>query len=441
MNETSSIPGTRRRRLALAGALAALAAGAVLATFWVESARAGLTPGPDVTVITLTDISNHGSLGGIQAYSVGTTSCNIGDTPVWWCNTIGGCGDGSVGADHPVIAQNLYRLKDGQFEQLGLSWLKHGFLSTNSTNSACNPEHPSCTIPPHGGDQLGLGCTDTYGAGLNGSRPLGMRSEVVASTGTFPYPYTTVPSSGLDEWIQAPVADLDPAQNAGAVYWVEGHYVTKDDALAGNGFNNASYRKVSVTAGTLSLSFVGGTVRERPAIFGWFDEDPTVQLMPVDVPSNPVERFWVGRKVTDLGGGTWHYAYAITNLNSDRSANAFTVTFPGATTITNVGDHIVNHHSGEPYATTPWDTAVDGPAGTVSWSTDDFATDANANALRWSTTFSFWFDADRGPSAMQHELVLFKPGSPSALNFAFDATIFTDGFESGDTSAWSATVP
>jgi hypothetical protein len=432
---TKGLPG-RGLVVICAVAIVAVGAGAAL---WVQRAGAGITVGPDVTVINLTDTSNHGAVGGIQGYSVGTTSCNIGDTPVWWCdNTQSYCDN----TQHPVIAQNLYRLKDGQFEQLGLSWLKHGFLSLNTTNSACNPEHPSCTTPPHLGDQLGLGCTDTYQASLNGSRPLGMRSQVNASTGIFPYPYTTAPYSGEDEYIQVPTTDMDPTQNAGAVYWVEGHYVTADDAAAGNGLNNTSYRKVTVASGSLNLSFAAGTVRELPAIFGWHDEDPTVQLVPVDVPSSPVERFWVGRKVTDLGGGMWHYAYAITNLNSDRSGQSFTVTFPSTTNFANVGSHIVNHHSGEPYATTPWSDTEDSGAGTIEWFTDDFATDSNANALRWSTTFSFWFDADHGPSGLQHNLGLFTPGSPGSLDFSFPGeTLFNDGFESGDTTAWSATFP
>jgi hypothetical protein len=87
----------------------------------------------------------------------------------------------------PVIAQNLYRLAGGRFEQIGMSWLKHGFLSTNSPNAACNPQQP-CAGAPFGGDQLGVGCTDTYTGSLNGHRPAGMRSEVNATTGTFPFP-------------------------------------------------------------------------------------------------------------------------------------------------------------------------------------------------------------------------------------------------------------
>ncbi|MEO7793162.1 MAG: hypothetical protein ABIV06_00200, partial [Thermoanaerobaculia bacterium] len=190
---------------------------------------ADLTVGPDVTIINLPDTMNWGVSGGIRAYSVGTTSCNIGDKPVAWCDA-GTCLGGTLQSnDHPVIAQGLYRLKDGRFSQIGMSWLKHGWLSTNSNNTAC--AGITCIIPPGSGDQLGIGCNDTYGAGLNGGQGnpgtclggsncrLGMRSEVNPTTGDFPMPYTnTAHPSVIDQRIQVPETDVDPALNVGASY-------------------------------------------------------------------------------------------------------------------------------------------------------------------------------------------------------------------------------
>lgn len=52
-----------------------------------------------------------------------------------WCNSSGG--GAAVTVDQPpVIAQSLCRLKSGRFEQIGMSWLKHGLLSTNSCANA-----------------------------------------------------------------------------------------------------------------------------------------------------------------------------------------------------------------------------------------------------------------------------------------------------------------
>jgi len=339
---------------------------------------------------------------------------------------------------HPVIAQNLYRLKDDRLEQIGMSWLKHGFLSLNQFDSSCG----SCQNPPHGGDQLGIGCTDPYGAGLNGSRPLGMRSEVNAGTGDFPYPYTNVGSSGVEQWIQVLDADLDPALNTGALYWVEGHYVAADDAAAENSLNNASYRQVTVSPGSLNLSLTGATIRERSAIEVWPTLDAEVELVNVDVTESLLERFHVARKVSAKKLGGFQYEYAVHNMNSDRSANSFSLQFAPGTSISGAGFHDVDHHSGEPYATTDWDVTIDIPSGTITWATDSFATDNDANALRWGTTFSFWFDADGAPG--NHILGLFKPGASSSVVFSVGGgpnSVFFDGFESGNTGAWSLAFP
>ncbi len=390
-----------------------------------EQGEKGGSTGPDVTVIYLGSVNYYGDVAGMHSYSVGTTSCNVGDEPLWWCDDDRAyCDDDQ----HPVIAHNLYRLKEGRFEQLGMSWLKHGFLSTSSFDSACG----NCAPPEHGGDQLGVGCTDTYSAGLSGSRPLGLRSDVDPANGTFPFPYTNVSFSSLiDQRIQVEEAELDPVLNPGARYWIEGQYIAADDADHGNSANNASYREVNVAA-NFDLNPTGSTVREKPAIYAWPTIDPGVEVIDLDTPGR--ERFHVARRVTSTGGNT-HFEYAIHNLSSDRAAGRFTVALPASTTISNVGFRDVDHHSGEPYAATDWTIEVDG--GTVSWFTADFETDPLANALRWGTMFSFWFDADASADAAVQTLGLFKPGTPEELVIPFSSgEIFSDGFENGDILAW-----
>ena len=111
--------------------------------------------GPDVWVSAFTDVDYYGQLSGRNAYAIGTVACNLGDVPVEW---------NAGNNEHPVIGQNMYRLMNGRFEQIGQSWLKHGFASTNS------PGCGTCIQPPQGGAQLGVDCSDAYGAGLNGSQ-------------------------------------------------------------------------------------------------------------------------------------------------------------------------------------------------------------------------------------------------------------------------------
>jgi hypothetical protein len=342
---------------------------------------------------------------------------------------------------HPVIAQGLYRLMDGRLSQIGMSWLKHGFLSTNSPNSACQTGHPQCTSPPQGGDQLGVGCTDTYGAGLNGSTPLGRRSEVNVTTGNFTYPYSSpTPGNVVEQHVKVLESDIVPASNPGALYWVEAQYIADNDALAGNGFNNASYRRVTVgTNSPYDLTFSGGTIREKTALEAWKVQDPKVELVNVDIPGAVVERFQVARRVTNPAAGAWHFEYAIRNMNSDRSGQFFAIDFPDGTTISNPGFKDIEHHSGEPYATADWTPNVNVPNAVVSWAGEEFATNANANALRWATLFNYWFDAD-SPASSTHRLTFFKPGTPVYVDFVFP-TIFVDGFEFGDTANWSAAAP
>jgi hypothetical protein len=434
-------PRRDRRPLAAAGLL--LAPLALAAAAPARSDPAGAV-GPDVTVYQLTDIDNNGSSGGVRGYSIGTTSCNVGDVPVNWCDNPGGC-SGLDDRQHPVIAQNLYRLKAGRFEQIGMSWLKHGFLSTNSPagGTCVGPGGQQCTFPPRGGDELGVGCTDTYGAGLNGSRPLGMRSEVNPANGFFPFPETFVPSSGVDQWVQVLESDLDPLQNPGAIYWAEGQYIADNDALAGNGFNNASYQRVLVGgAPSYDLSLSGSTVREQSAVRAWKAQDPLVELFDVDVdqPLSPTERFEVARRVTEPTPGSWHYEYVVRNMNSDRAGQRLTIDFADGAAISGVGFADIDHHSGEPYDTADWQSSVAAASSSVSWETDLHSVDPNANALRWATMFSFWFDSDAGPAAIdRHALTLFKPGSPCRVAFSFAAGfVFADDFETGSSCGWSS---
>jgi hypothetical protein len=456
----------RIRKLATAG----LGIGAVLG--FAATAIAICNPpttGPDVIVSRLTGpgsgYTGAAGVAGFQAYAVGTDSLNIGNEDLEWFSTVN---------RHPVIAQNMYRFssdvesKTGRLEMIGMSWLKHGFTAL-ALGSFCSN---SCTFESghSSGSYLGMGCRDPYDAGLNGQQSrLGPRGLVNAFTGFYPHdtsghPAGTAPSE-INKRLQVLDTDMDPALNTGALYFVEGHYISPDDAAAGNGLNNASYRPVVVDADR-NLSFAPNAVNrcrwatgtepaycESPAIFAWQVIDPEVQLMNVDVPFEG--RFHVAQRTFDNGDGTWHYEYAIHNMNSDRSARAFTVDFPGATTITGQGFHGVPHHSGDCLAANPpvpgdanacglviddadWTAQLDEGAGAIAWSTDDYATAPQANALRWGTMFNFWFDANRPPAEARLAISLFKPGDPSILYFDF--AIFNDDFETGDPSRWSEII-
>ncbi len=376
--------------------------------------------GPDVWVAAFTDVGYYGQLNGRNAYSIGTVACNLGDVPVEWQ---------AGNNQHPVIGQNMYRYMNGRFEQIGQSWLKHGFASTNS------PGCGTCIQPPNGGAQLGVACSDAYGSGLNGGQGgLGPRSEVNPTTGVYPMPFNTGDTSNLlGVRLQVNTLDVTPANNPGAVYYGECHYVTQDDAQfslgapAINGLNNTTYQVLGIPSATATPSLVGSPIVRQPAIRAWKDNDASVSLVPVDyvdhaTPAGIVARFWVAGKATNLGGGMWHYEYAVQNLNADRGGGSFSVPVPVNANVTNVGFHGIFAHSGEPYPNTfanpdNWPGAKVG--GEVRWNCPEpyQAPNGNSgNALRWGTTYNFRFDCNVAPvGAGGATLGLYKPGTPTTL--------------------------
>ena len=246
---------------------------------------------------------------------------------------------------------------------------------------------------------------------------LGPKSIVNPFTGDFPQDHPAPDGYDTGGRLQVHTADLDPGQNPGALYFLEGQHVAADDAAAGNWANNVSYRQVWVT-GAYDLTFAnptGGTsvtAQMVPAIQAWQDQDPSVFVNTADVPNDG--RIYVARKATPLGGGQWHYELAIQNVNSDRAIGGVLVLLPTGASASNLGFHNVDYHSGEVYSGTDWTQT--GTLAGPRWNTEDYAANPNANALRWGTLYNFWFNANVSPpNATLIQLRLFKPGATTAL--------------------------
>lgn len=371
-------------------------------------AATALGVGPDVIVGELPDVSNYtssGAVGGKRSYAVGTTSCNIGDQPLLWISNTN---------QHPVISGNMYRLLNGRFEQIGQSWLKHGFTALQGT--VCD----TCPGRWPDGSRLGVGCSDPYSSGLNGSQGgLGPKSEVNAANGAFTYPWINRGDATTALGKRLVVNDADIGI-AGAQHFVASMYVAPDDAAAGNSRNNQSYRRINVGANK-DISLTGTTQRGSPAIFAWRDHglganspDPSVQLSSVDVMNDG--RFWVGVKVSIIAGGLYRYEYAVQNLNSHRSGQSFTIPLPVGAVVSNVGFHDVDYHSGEPFVSTNWTSTVSGAG--ITWASQTFAQNTNANALRFDTIYNFRFDCNMAPNTGAATLGLFRPagsGQPTSV--------------------------
>ena len=364
------------------------------------------SPGPDLVMGHVPLIANYASSGGIEALSVGYEPCNVGSVNVSY--------EAGTPA-HPVYGSSLYRLKTVagslRIEEVGQSWLRHGFFALS--------QGPRCTCTPTDGSELGTGCSDSLSASGATVVTWGPRWQIDAATGAFAFPPANPPHSGLARLLQVKIADLEPTGGAGAArYFAETHAVAADDAAAGHDDNNASHREITVagsgTAWTFALT--GSTQVERPAIYAWQDADPGVMVSEVVVPGDG--RYLLASRATDLGGGQWHYEYALHNQNSDRSARSFAVPVPLAAAVSNPGFHDVDYHSGDgPGGVnldgTDWSVATAG--GLVAFSTDAFATNPNANALRWSATYNFRFDANVPPTNGSATIGLFKPGTPGSV--------------------------
>lgn len=361
--------------------------------------------GPDIIVGDLPNLARWGrsSALGITSYSVGTTACNIGDEPANWVR---------LTPAHPVILQNMYRLKDGRFEHVGIAWVKHGF--TVIPEDLCGV----CEVKSSP-DLLFPGCSDTYSMNTNAvTSTLGPRAEVNAAKGTFPYPHSIPPMStpqALRGRLLVRDADIHPPSNENARYFIEGHYIAADDAAAGNSHNNASHREIFVDwfggeSTTYNIDFVKGATTQvgSPAIMAWSDIDPEVEIVHADIPDDG--RMTLGYKVSDNGDGTWRYEFALYNMDSDRSGRTFSLPVTEGVTVSNAGFHDVEYFSGDglngSFSGVDWPVEID--AGAITWSTDLQTSDPNANALRFGTLYNFRFDANAPPVPADVTVGLFK---------------------------------
>lgn len=387
------------------------------------SPEAGTVPGPDVIVGDLVGLAQFGGAANNQVgLAVGTDSCNAGTIDLNWFAL--------PNNDHPVIGMNLYRMSGGadnaeRFEMVGHSALKHGFtaLTQNICGFGCNGV---------GGSRLGSGCSDPYSASLNSGPNLGSRAWVNPFTGFFPRGDSATPPNnhsghthtGPSHRILVGVNDLITTQNPGAAYFAEGQYVTpheynwcQSNPGQCNQYNNVSYRRynVSGTAAPFSFSPNGSTQREKIALNAWTGAT-IVEVHPV--PGVDGKAF-VGYKVTNPSAGVWRYEYALYNMNLDRAIQSFGVPIGNGVTLTNVQFYAPPQHPGwsadgtdnnQGFSSAPW-TESDAN-GYKFWSSETFAQNPNANAIRWGTMYNVRFDSNRPPVLTDGRMGFFKTGQP-----------------------------
>ena len=351
-----------------------------------KGGSAGGEIGADVAVCNMPAISRWGTVGGVTAYSVGTTSVNLGDVNLEWI---------ANSSRHPRMPMNMFRWADCRLEQIGYSWCKDGFCALQLNEcGACQPAGGGCP------QLLGPGCSDPYSSSLNGSQGgLAPRWQCDPSTGEFQYPPTGLPSAAptVGRRIQVLQADLSPQQNPGAKYYVDSMYLHPQDYESNNQLNNSSYKRMvvgSLSGSGYSLTPTGSTFLGKPAIFAWEDNSDTVAIKAVDIPNDG--RVFVASDVCDNGDGTYRYNYAVYNLTSKDAINGISIPLPAGVEITDAEFKFPAHHSGDPYSNDAWVISEDG--GSLTFAGAEFSQNPDANAVRWAMMYNFSFTADAEPA-------------------------------------------
>lgn len=380
--------------------------------------------GPDVIMGDLRLLQQFGSSGTQVGLAMGSDSCNNGDAELNFF--------AMPNTDHPLMSQNLYRMSGGaanddRFEQIGQSWLTHGFcaLQSNACNFGC--------IPAANCSHLGVGCSNADSASINaGPINLGSRAWVNPFTGAFPATannHTGHSHNDTTHRILVKSDDLNTAMNSGATYYAEAQFITPHEYAwcqthpgQCNMYNNVSYRRFVVT-GTTTFNFtaVGSTVRSAAAITAWTG----ATINAIEPAPGADGRAFIGYKVTNPSAGVWHYEYAIYNENLDRAIQSFAVPLGCGIAISNVGFHAPLNHPGiandgtvgdAGFSNTPWTSSQ--TANALAWNTETFVQNANANAIRFGTMYNFRFDANRPPHNATATIGFFKMGSPITVGIA-----------------------
>ncbi len=384
---------------------------------WIAGEYTGIPAGPnerggcdfrDVALGILDDMDYRSRTGsyptGVVGLSMATTSCNVGNCDVEWY--------APMQEDHPGIAMHLYREDaDGVLEQIGISNIKHGFFALSS--SQCT----SCQNPSNG-TFLGVGCSDTYGAGNNSDRNwLAPRDEWESFPGTWTCNASHFAagqnncnrnhgSSGhgsTEHRLEVRDADLvDPDLD----YFFEAYYVVRDDM---NKINNIGWRPTWYTRNGDSYTFRDGVpgnssagypVNEGPLIETWGDESNRGTF-----PGSGEVILSV--KVTDIGGGDYQYEYALMNFDADENIGSFSIPV-GTASISNIGFNDPNLNDLD-----DWTASIDG--GVITWT-------ASSYTIGYGQMFNFRFTADAMPNDGDAEI------SSGDLATSIDVTTKIPGF-------------
>jgi hypothetical protein len=337
--------------------------------------------------------------GGRVALAPSATVRNLGPGDVQWFRTIAPLNP--VGP-HPYLVLNFYRLSGGVLEQIGRSDLKHAFFATN-TGCSCG-----------GGQILYAGCGDVYGAFTNLDRMnFAPRNEINAFTLSWSSRGSHFDGLPVDDFLSHGgdfqhdnfehllVVREPDLQTPGARYFYDGWYMAPNDSNLANSmghrevapaFAGSTWSFPTIDAGTANGSILDVLVDPRNVRPG-----EATQL--VDTGAGRVQLAVVTR---NLGGGVFHYEYALMNFDFERQIRKFSLRIGPGQIVSNAG---FGDADGNPQ--NDWTPSVAG--GLITW------TAPAGNALDWGTLYNFRVDADAAPVVSAATLTPLDAGSPTAV--------------------------
>lgn len=337
----------------------------------------------DVALIALGLISQVArEPGGRVAITYAAQLRNVGTSTIEWGRSIEPDGLPADVFEHPFLALRVYRILNGRIEQVGRSDVKHAFFSTNT----------GC--PCFGAQYIYEGCEDTYGAGTNANQLyLAPPEEVTASTGQWTRVgshFDGVPADDFRNHTGAVDHDAfehrllvdDADLQTGGTYFTEAWYLIRDDVEL---FNSMGHIPFVPTLVGPTWTFQLTAPMENGSVLDEFVDPlsppPGAANVRVDTGEG---RLQLAVQTTDLGGGLFHYEYALMNFDFDRQIRSFRVPLSQSVAVSNA-----SFADADGTAVNDWSIATTPQA--ITW------TAPAGNELDWATLYSFGFDADAAP--------------------------------------------
>jgi hypothetical protein len=359
-------------------------------------AQSNVVPGLDGRLVQVDQLTYWGRRGaafpgGEAGMSMLNLMCNPGTVQIPW--------QAAMQPNHPKFGFLIVRENNGRMEQISdRSYVKHAFVSTNGSG-VCGTCQSTGGL---GGTVMGINCSDTYGAGNNGDRQwLGPAEEIDPWLGTwnpvgsyFDRGDPDVGSPNNHDGLRSPgYSGSDPVYNrvavkesdlniAGAQYYYGIHLVHQGEAVANRGDNLASRGFTPAWSGS-GWSFNNNAVGQvwGSILQHWSGASlNSGGNMPDD------GRFFVAAKVTTLGPNSYHYEYAVHNVDNSRGGASFRIPLAPGAVVQNTGFRDIDANP-----LNDW---------TVSQTATELAFSVTGtNALNWNMIFNCWFDCSVPPGA------------------------------------------